>query len=56
MNTQEKEIIQVFKHLLTLLEVPVSNRDLSDYWQSHPDYLSMAFFADASSLQKYENA
>ena len=56
MNTQEKEIIQVFKHLLTLLEVPVSNRDLSDYWQSHPDYLSMAFFADASKRYKMDYA
>ena len=36
MNTQEKEIILVFKHLLNLLGVSVSNRDLSDYWQSIP--------------------
>ena len=56
MNTQEKEIIQVFKHLLNLLGVSVSNRDLSDYWQSHPDYLSMAFFADACKRYKMDYA
>lgn len=47
MNIQEKEIVLTFWHLLKLLKVQVVYSDLNDFWQSHPDYLSMAFFADA---------
>lgn len=52
MKIQEKEIILVFRHLLKLLEVRISFNDLNEYWQSHPDYLSMIFFADV--CQKYK--
>lgn len=47
MEAQEKEVLLVFRHLLKLLGVRVSLQDLNEYWQAHPDYLSMVFFADA---------
>lgn len=45
MIEQEEEVVLVFKHLLKLLKVRVSWNGLKDYWLSHPDYLSMCFFA-----------
>lgn len=56
METQEKEIILAFQHLLKLLNVRVSFRDLNEYWQAHPDYLSMVFFADACKKYKIDYA
>lgn len=47
MQTEEKEIILVFRYLLKLLNVHVSFNNLNEFWLSHPNYLSMVFFADA---------
>lgn len=56
MKTQEKEILFVFRHLLKMLNVPVTYQDLNEYWQAHPDYLSMVFFADACKKYKIKHA
>lgn len=47
MDTQKKEVILAFRHLLKLLKIHVSFSNLDEYWQAHPDYLSMVFFSDA---------
>lgn len=44
----------VFKHLLKLLDIQVSWHGLKDYWLSHPDYLSMCFFADTCKNYKID--
>lgn len=56
MEAQEKEVLLVFRHLLKLLGVRVSLQDLNEYWQAHPDYLSMVFFADACDRYKIKYA
>lgn len=56
MEIREKEVLLVFRHLLKLFDVPVSCSSLNEYWQAHPDYLSMVFFADACEKYKINYA